>query len=375
MKKFFLTLATVLSCAMTMTVFTACSSDDDDNPVTTLPGGDSEIVGNWCSDVSGKTYAKWNYGETWQNTEFKADGTGSTRIYYTYEGEAIGIEKIDFTYTASADGVLTMTPSDREAMTAKWKVEGDKLSLGNDDDINLSFTNTSDDMIAKFDKWNQTENFIEVPQPAKYTVFVYGNAGGHMDEIIEYGFWERTKEFLKDHNNVRVVKACKKHGLKYGFYYSHWQDWEDPDGAMPFWYPWRPDEDFEKYWQRKALPQVKELIEKYDPDLLWFDTWGWDNHITPERRDELIRLVRTYSDKCLINGRICFSNPGENIDFLEMHDNSYPKEMLDKPWQTPATMQNSWAYHSKDYNWKPATRMLRYLVSNTSMGGNYLLNV
>ncbi|MCR5017584.1 MAG: alpha-L-fucosidase [Bacteroidales bacterium] len=172
-----------------------------------------------------------------------------------------------------------------------------------------------------------------------------------------------------------LVAACKKYGLKYGFYYSHWQDWEDPDGAMPFWYPWRPDEDFEKYWQRKSLPQVKELIEKYDPDLLWFDTWGWDNHITPERRDELIRLVRTYSDKCLINGRICFSNPGENIDFLEMHDNSYPKEMLDKPWQTPATMQNSWAYHSKDYNWKPATRMLRYLVSNTSMGGNYLLNV
>ena len=172
-----------------------------------------------------------------------------------------------------------------------------------------------------------------------------------------------------------LVEACKKYGLKYGFYYSHWQDWEDPDGALPFWYPWRPDEDFEKYWQRKSLPQVKELIEKYDPDLLWFDTWGGDNHITPERRDELIRMVRTYSDKCLINGRICFSDPGENIDFLEMHDNSYPKEMLDKPWQTPATMQNSWAYHSKDYNWKPATRMLRYLVSNTSMGGNYLLNV
>ena len=172
-----------------------------------------------------------------------------------------------------------------------------------------------------------------------------------------------------------LVAACKKYGLKYGFYYSHWQDWEDPDGAMPYWYPWRPDEDFEKYWQRKSLPQVKELIEKFDPDLLWFDTWDWKTHITPERRDELIRLVRTYSDKCLINGRICYENPGDNIDFLEMHDNSYPKEMLSKPWQTPATMQNSWAYHGKDYNWKPASRMLRYLVNNTSMGGNYLLNV
>lgn len=172
-----------------------------------------------------------------------------------------------------------------------------------------------------------------------------------------------------------LVEACKKYGLKYGFYYSHWQDWEDPDGALPYWYPWRPDEDFEKYWQRKALPQVKELIEKFDPDLLWFDTWDWETHITPERRDELIRLVRTYSDKCLINGRICYSNPGDNIDFLEMHDNSYPKEMQDKPWQTPATMQNSWAYHGKDYNWKPSTRMLRYLVHNISLGGNYLLNV
>ena len=172
-----------------------------------------------------------------------------------------------------------------------------------------------------------------------------------------------------------LVAACKKHGLKYGFYYSHWQDWEDSDGSLPYWCPWRPDEDFERYWQRKALPQVKELIEKYDPDLFWFDTWSWTNHITPERRDELIRLVRTYSDKCLINGRICYLNPGDNIDFLEMHDNTYPKEMLDKPWQTPATMQNSWAYHGKDYNWKPAARMLRYLVSNTSMGGNYLLNI
>jgi alpha-L-fucosidase len=172
-----------------------------------------------------------------------------------------------------------------------------------------------------------------------------------------------------------LVAACKKYGLKYGFYYSHWQDWEDPDGALPYWYPWRADEDFEQYWQRKSLPQVKELIQKYDPDLLWFDTWDGNTHITPERRDELIRLVRTYSYKCLINGRICYSNPGENIDFLEMHDNSYPKEMLSKPWQTPATMQNSWAYHGKDYNWKPASRMLRYLVNNTSMGGNYLLNV
>ena len=41
--------------AMTMAVLTACTSDNDDNPVS---GSDSRIVGKWCSDVSGKTFAK-----------------------------------------------------------------------------------------------------------------------------------------------------------------------------------------------------------------------------------------------------------------------------------------------------------------------------
>ena len=134
-----MTLAAVLCCAMTMAVFTACTSDNDDNPANPTPGGDGTIVGNWCSDVSGMTYAKWNYGKTWQNTEFKTDGTGSTRIYYTYEDEAIGCEKIDFTYTASADGKLTMTPTDREVMNAQWQIAGKELKLSNGGDINLSF--------------------------------------------------------------------------------------------------------------------------------------------------------------------------------------------------------------------------------------------
>jgi len=174
---------------------------------------------------------------------------------------------------------------------------------------------------------------------------------------------------------AELVKACKKYGIKYGFYYSHWQDWEYPGGAMPEWYPKVPDAEFEKYWQEKSLPQVKELLANFDPDLLWFDTWDWETHITDKRRDELIALVRANSSKCLINGRISYNNPGENIDFLEMHDNQYPDKILEKPWQTPATMMRSWGWHAKDYNWKPSSQMLGFLVNNVSKGGNYLLNV
>jgi len=174
-----------------------------------------------------------------------------------------------------------------------------------------------------------------------------------------------------------LVAACKKYGLKYGFYYSHWQDWEHPQGALPYWKPARNTVDFEQYWKQKSLPQIKELIERYDPDLLWFDTWDSEAKtlITPERRDELITMIRKLSAKCLINGRIAMHDPGNDIDFLEMMDNSYPKTMQNKPWQTPATMNHTWAYHEKDYNWKSSGQMLRYLVSNASKGGNYLLNI
>ncbi len=155
---------------MTMAVLTACTSYNDDNPA------DGGIVGKWCADVSGKTYAKWNYGETWQVTELKADGTGTTDIYYTSKDKPIAREHRDFTYVAAEAAVLTEGLQKADAT-----------------------------MAAKFDAWSQTENMIPVPQPSKFTVFVYGNAGGTMDIAIEEGFWEQAKKFLTDHDNVRVV--------------------------------------------------------------------------------------------------------------------------------------------------------------------------
>ncbi|MFO1528561.1 MAG: alpha-L-fucosidase [Kiritimatiellia bacterium] len=174
-----------------------------------------------------------------------------------------------------------------------------------------------------------------------------------------------------------LAAACRKHGIKLGFYYSHWQDWEAPGGARPFWKPQPDDKAFEAYWKGKSLAQVAELIDRYDPDLFWFDTWNDEARatITPARRDELIRLIRTKSPRCLINGRIAAYDPGKDVDFLEMGDNAFPETWPGKPWQTPATMQHSWGWHAKDYSWKPSGQMVRLLAQCAALGGNYLLNI
>ena len=257
--------AAVLCCVMTMAVFTACVNDSSDNPVNPIPSDDEgTIVGNWCSDVSGLTYAKWNYDKTWQNTEFRADGTGCTRIYYTLGDKAIGIEKIDFTYTASADGALTMTPSDREAMAANWQIAGGELRISNGDNLSLN------DMAAKFDEWSKTKDVFDVPQPAKHTIFVYGNAGGGMDKFIEYGFWERAKEFLTNHNNVRVI-CFYKYGMdqsEYGKPFSG--KYAEPGDIV--WFELNDQTDLNKIkeegFQAHGLGDLAKLLQICNPNTM-----------------------------------------------------------------------------------------------------------
>jgi alpha-L-fucosidase len=180
-----------------------------------------------------------------------------------------------------------------------------------------------------------------------------------------------------------LAAACQKYDIKLGFYYSHWQDWDGTGGDVfsthtekdEYRHP--TEEEFQAYWQNKCLVQVQELIENYDPWFLWFDSWNKDSFklITPERQDELISLVRKLSDKCLVNSRIQFLAPSEDVDYISTMDNSFPEEGFPKPWETSGTLNHSWAYHSMDYGWKPTRDLIKNLVKNASLGGNYQLNV
>jgi len=183
-----------------------------------------------------------------------------------------------------------------------------------------------------------------------------------------------------------LARACRKYGVKLGFYYSHWQDWEHPGGALP---PWpeitndpplkQPsDEAFGNYWEKKCLPQVAELIERYQPDMFWFDTWsnGAKNQVTTARRDQLINLIREKAPKCMINGRIASHDPA-GADFISMGDNQFPdgNNAPKVPWETPGTMNHSWGYHRLDFQWRTFDQLLDAVITNAHHGGAVTLNV
>jgi alpha-L-fucosidase len=155
--------------------------------------------------------------------------------------------------------------------------------------------------------------------------------------------------------------------MRMGFYYSQAQDWDDPDGYMAL--KDNSGKDFQKYFDEKCKPQVKELLENYGKiSLIWFDT---PMGITVEQTQELIDLVKSIQPDCLLSGRT-----GNHMgDYMTTGDNFIPRLPYDGDWEIPATVNDTWGYNKFDTNWKSADTILHLLLKIVSRGGNYLLNV
>jgi alpha-L-fucosidase len=187
-----------------------------------------------------------------------------------------------------------------------------------------------------------------------------------------------------------LYNACKKHGIRFGVYYSQiidwWDGWDggmyradrkmtDMDKANPM-NTWEPNKvTREEYLQNKAYPQVKELITKY-PDMLevWFDYWyegSGDKYCTPQISYDFYKTLHSVSPKCLVSSRI-----GSGLgDFAAAGDNEIPTESKMAYWETPGTVNNTWGYNKFDKDWKSASEIIFWLADIASKGGNYLLNI
>lgn len=169
---------------------------------------------------------------------------------------------------------------------------------------------------------------------------------------------------------TELAAACRKAGIRLCFYYSHAQDWHDPDAAGNNWdFPDDSKKDFARYLERKCKPQVRELLTQYGPiGLIWFDT---PRVITPQQSQELADLVRQLQPACLLSGRV-----GHGVgDYDSAGDNQISVGVVSRDWETPVTLNDTWGFKKDDHNWKSTAVLIRQLALIASRGGNYLLNV
>ena len=177
-----------------------------------------------------------------------------------------------------------------------------------------------------------------------------------------------------------LAQACRKHEMKLGFYYSHWIDWEHP-------YAWDHNleltkkvspEQFNQYWQEKALPQLRELLTNYgDIAVMWFDMWlPYEKTIfKKEQLEQAVQLIHELQPNCLINSRLGLPTDAEFVDFQTLGDNVFANSYIEHPWETPGTIAHSWGYSSYEKEWKSSSQIFESLLSNVSLNGGLTLNI
>jgi alpha-L-fucosidase len=193
-----------------------------------------------------------------------------------------------------------------------------------------------------------------------------------------------------------LAEACRKQGMKLGFYYSQAQDWVHPGGAAArrvttegwanpdsaridaytaanggHWDPAQTTKPMSQYIDEIAVPQVKELLSNYgDVAVLWWDT---PTDMTDEFAEKLNALL-SLQPHIITNDRL--KRPNFAGDYKTPEQRIPKLEELDgQDWETCMTMNGTWGYKSTDHNWKSTETLIRNLIDIASKGGNYLLNI
>jgi alpha-L-fucosidase len=172
--------------------------------------------------------------------------------------------------------------------------------------------------------------------------------------------------------------ACQQEGIRFCLYYSQRDDFEDPNSYGNYWDFHEKKRNFDKYYEEKALPQVRELLTGYGPvGLIWFDHGLY----TMRQAEQMLDLVHSLQPQCLVNSRLILNSvvgkPWPEImgDYQSLGDHQLPVTGAENYFETPQTMNGCWGYSKFDHNWKSPEQVVHELVNVVSKGGNYLLDV
>lgn len=260
--------------------------------------------------------------------------------------------------------------------TAEWIMQVAKIPIPEYETYAKSFNPTQFDATA----WVKMAKQAGV----KYIVITAKHHEGFglwNSEISNYDVFDASpfkRDILAELND-----ACKLAGIKMCFYYSI-MDWHEPNAESKKEYPHQNtlNPDWDKYRETYMKPQLKELVTKYQPAVLWFDG-EWIPEWTESQGKELYAWLRNMNPNMIINNRVGKGRKGMN-GMNAYHDaagdfGTPEQEILegtaDSDWESCMTMNDTWGFNKNDNNWKSSTTLIHNLIDIAAKGGNYLLNV
>jgi alpha-L-fucosidase len=166
-----------------------------------------------------------------------------------------------------------------------------------------------------------------------------------------------------------LTTAVKNAGLKMGFYYSFYE-WFNPLYRS----------DVHRYVDQHMLPQLKDLVLRYEPSLVWPDG-EWDHPSEVWRSTEFLAWLFNESpvkDEVAINDRWGKDSRSRHGGFYTTEYGHYGEvEGTQKDWEECRGIGASFGYNRNetidDYS-KPED-LIKLLVETVAHGGNLLLDI
>ena len=175
-----------------------------------------------------------------------------------------------------------------------------------------------------------------------------------------------------------LAKACKKQGIKFCIYFSV-LDWYDPNYPihLPDGKEIDPKANMDKFENVIMKGELKELVTRYHPYMLWFDG-NWEKPWTQRYAVEMYKYLKHLDPNLIINNRLGkgdhtkmtstsvgdYATPEQKIGTLNMKD----------PWETCMTICHQWAWKPND-EMKSLQECIQTLVKTSGGNGNLLFNV
>ena len=206
---------------------------------------------------------------------------------------------------------------------------------------------------------------------AKYMVITAKHHDGFTMYDSKYSDWNVVKASPAGRDLLQpLANAVRAKGIKFGLYYSQSQDWNNLGGGTGNRPPWDDEQkkgDFDTYLKTISLQQVHEILDKYHPAYLFFDT---EYSMTPERATPFFDLVTSYPN-VIMNNRL----GGGVLGDTATPEQRIATDPLGRGFEVCMTINNSWGYNADDTRFKSAQQLIHNLSDIASKGGNYLLNV
>jgi len=167
-----------------------------------------------------------------------------------------------------------------------------------------------------------------------------------------------------------LTEAVRARGLKMGFYYSLYE-----------WFHPLYRSDVERYVEEHMLPQMKDLVQRYKPDLFWPDG-EWEHRSATWRSAEFLAWLFNESAApadVAVNDRWGKETRNRHGGFATPEYGHIPGGPLIEQhrFEECQGMGKSFGYNRNEGvdDYRSATALLHLLIDTVSRGGNLLLDI